>query len=221
MTSAAREVATSMLEFGVKDPGLMHHVILLLPQVGLGEKALALQELLQSPELKARLLERVADRAVLHPEEIPASLPELRETVGPVRLAFAALDSDNDVQALELLQPIPRSSPMADWRYFVRGLVAFRQKDLDQANANWQRLDPERAARKITLALLSMSDRGMADGQHNTLKALELSAFGEPVLETARGVSPPWKQMTGSACCKSPEHSKRASIGSIHVILND
>jgi len=183
MVSAGREVALSMLEFGVKDQGLMQEVVLLLPQVGLADKALALQEQLHSPEGKARLLIKLADRAVLHPEETLASLQELHDAASPVRLALAALDSNNDAQALELLQPIPRSSPMADWRYFVRGLAAFRHNDLEQAKANWERLDPQRAARKIAVALLSVSDQKLGGERHDHLKALESCAFGEPVLE--------------------------------------
>lgn len=183
MVSAGREVATSMLEFGVRDPELLREVVHLLPQLGMVDKALALQEQLQAPESKAELWLKLADRSVLHPEDVRVSIPELHEAASPVRLALAALESGNEIQALELLQPIPRSSPMADWRYFVRGLIAFRKNDLDQAKANWDRLEPQRAARKISRALLSLSDERLSVESTRHLKALELGTYGEAVLD--------------------------------------
>jgi len=185
MHSAGKEVASSLLEFGVKDPALLQQVVLLLPEVGLADKALSLQSQSPSPssEVQDQLLLKLADRAVLHPEETPASLPELREAAGRVRSALAALDSDNETHALDFLQPIPRSSPLADWRYFVRGLIAFRKQDSEQAKSNWDRLDQQRAARKIAQTLLASSGQQGRDDQQGQLKALELQAFGEAVLD--------------------------------------
>jgi len=185
MFSAGKEVALSLLEFGVKDPALLQQVVLLLPEVGLADKALALQAQSPSPssDVQDQLLLKLADRAVLHPEETPASLPGVREAAGRVRSALTALDSDNETQALEFLQPIPRSSPLADWRFFVRGLIAFRKQDSEQAKSNWDRLDPQRAAHKIAQTLLASSDQKPHADQQKQLKALELQAFGEAVLD--------------------------------------
>ena len=180
MTSAGQEVAQSALEFGIKDPSLMRELILLLPQVGLADKALALQEQFGAPELRAELMLKLADRAVVHPESGAGMLPELHAAAEPVRQAFVALDANNDARALELLQAIPRSSPMADWRYFVRGLVAFRQNDREQATANWDRLNPQRAAQKIARALLAGEKPGAPREQ---LTVMERSVYGEPVLD--------------------------------------
>jgi hypothetical protein len=193
MPVTAQEVAQSALEFGVTDPGLLRELALLLPRVGLADRALAFQEQL-APELRAELLLALADRAVLHPQTAGAVPPEIREAAGTVRLALAALDEGNDARALEVLQPIPRSSPVADWRYFVRGLVAFRQHELEQAKANWQRLHPDRAARTIARALLpdaaektggeppASSPQTPGANQLGHLQALEPHVFGEPVL---------------------------------------
>ncbi|MBY0456106.1 MAG: hypothetical protein K2V38_02080, partial [Gemmataceae bacterium] len=180
MTSAGQEVAQSALEFGIKDLSLMRELILLLPKVGLADRALALQEQFGTPELRAELGLKLADRAVIHPESGPGAQPELHAAAEPVRQAFAALDAGNDVRAMELLQPIPRSSPMADWRYFVRGLVAFRQNDRVQATANWDRLNPQRAAQKIARALLASGEQGAAPREY--LRATEARVLGEPVL---------------------------------------
>src|SRR5207248_550328 len=88
-----------------------------------------------------------------------------------------------EIRALELLQTIPRSSPLADWRFFVRGLAAFRRNDLPQAQANWERLDPQRAAQKIAGALQSMVGSAGTKQRPGSLSILETKQFGEPVLE--------------------------------------
>ncbi len=181
MTSAAREVASNLLEFGVTDPKLTRELLLLLPDVGLGDKALALQASSPSPEMAAQLTGKLADRAVVHPED-PAT-PEMREAAAPIRSALAALDVGNEPLALELLQVVPRHSPMADWRYFIRGLCAFQRKDLDQARANWDRLDATRASRKIANVLLGSVGQPPDGIPRQRLHGLESAAFGEQVLD--------------------------------------
>ena len=183
MSESAREVAGSFLEFGVHDPELRQKLVLLLPQVGMTGQAVALQGAITSPEQQASLAVRVADRAVLHPEDAPAAFPELREEVAKVRGALAALESGNDAQAMESLQTIPRGSHLADWRLFVRGLAAFRRNDLEQAGASWSRLDLQRAAHKIADKLLPASGGQKNDNLHKHLTAFETSAFGEPLLD--------------------------------------
>jgi tetratricopeptide (TPR) repeat protein len=183
MSESAREVAGSFLEFGVTNSDLRQTLILLLPQVGMTDQALALQCAITSPELQASLAVKLADRAVLHPEDAPASMPELRAEVAKVRGALAALESGNDAQAMELLQSIPRGSHLADWRLFVRGLAAFRRSDPEQARASWSRLDPQRTAHKIADRLLPATSTEKHTSHHKHLTALETCAFGEPLLE--------------------------------------
>lgn len=183
MISAGREVALNLLEFGAQDAGVKQELALLLPQVGLADKAAACEKDILSPEVKSQLLGKIADQVVLHPEQAVGSLAELHEAASSVRAALAALESDNEAQALALLQPIPRGSPLADWRYFVRGLAAYRHADLEQANANWQRLDPQRASHKIAQTLLTISDQKSFGGQLAPIKKVEAQVFGEPILE--------------------------------------
>ncbi|CAN5127825.1 hypothetical protein BH10PLA2_BH10PLA2_24790 [soil metagenome] len=182
MLEAGKEVAASMLEFGVSNVDVLKELIPLLPALGMAEKAMSLQEKFASPELTASLSLKIADQAVLRPDSVPAGMTALREEATAVRSALAALDADDETRAMELLQAIPRSSPLADWRLFVRGLAAFRRKDVAQAQANWERLDQQRAAHKIARKLLGSVD-ATGKNQSAHLGALETQEFGEPVLE--------------------------------------
>ncbi|HUY88014.1 MAG TPA: hypothetical protein VMV10_04735 [Pirellulales bacterium] len=182
MPAAAAEVAERLLEFGVTDGSVVEGLALLLPQIGLAAKAVALGEQCDSPEVRARLTLKLADRAVLHPGE---ARPELREGGLQIRAAFAALDAGEEARASELLQAIPRSSPFADWRYFVRGWAAYGRGDSEQAAANWDRLEPSRAAHGIAARLRrTEAAPGLAGAaaKEADLSLLEAAAFGEPVL---------------------------------------
>jgi len=85
MVESAREVSGNLLEFGVTNPATLQDLVLLLPQVGMADKAVTLQGAVTSPEAQASLAAKLADRAVLHPEDAPASKPELRDEAGKVR----------------------------------------------------------------------------------------------------------------------------------------
>jgi tetratricopeptide (TPR) repeat protein len=192
MPAAAAEVAKSFLDFGVSEPAAVGELAALLPRLGLMDEARRLGARLQAPEAQAALSVSFADLAVLHPDQTPASLADVRQGAARIRSALAALDEEQQERAIELLKDIPRNSPWADWRYFVRGLAAFRRGDREQAFANWERLDPQRAAQRIATALMALpADRvpGVAPGvvdRHDLSKVdlsrLEIAAFGEPVL---------------------------------------
>ncbi len=82
-------------------------------------------------------------------------LPEvLAPQVSSVCQALVALEGGHDSQAAELLQSIPRQSPVSDWRWFVRGLTAFYRQDAEATRANWTRLDAARLAHRIASPLL-------------------------------------------------------------------
>ncbi len=57
-------------------------------------------------------------------------------------------------QALESLKVISRSSPLSDWRLFIRGLIAFYHRDSENARQNWVRLDRARRPARIAATLL-------------------------------------------------------------------
>ncbi len=183
MAEAAREVASSFFEFGVTSADVLQSLIPLLPTIGLVDKALNLQGQLKSPEAQAILALLIADRAVIRPQDTPPEMEELRQGASMIRAALAALDANEESHAMEALQAIPRSSPMADWRYFVRGLAAHRRQDMEQAQANWDRLDARRAPHKIAKTLQSMSNPTNSSAPPKSLAFFETREFGEPVLE--------------------------------------
>ncbi|HUY34822.1 MAG TPA: hypothetical protein VMV69_18900 [Pirellulales bacterium] len=187
-----KEVARSFLEFGVTDAGLLPEFLSVLPQVGLAGAAVSLASRLDSPEAQAELTVKLADLAVSHPDQTPSSRAELREGAQRIRAALTAVAEGNHAQASELLKDIARSSPWADWRYFVRGLAAMRRGvseqigvseqggESEQALANWERLDPRRSAHRIAETLR----RAAAGVQvaNADLSTLEASVFGESLL---------------------------------------
>ncbi|OYV93961.1 MAG: hypothetical protein B7Z73_03090, partial [Planctomycetia bacterium 21-64-5] len=189
MPTAAAEVARHFVEFGVSEPPILSELITLLPQVGMMDEARRLAAALPdiAPEAQAALSVSLADRAVLHPEQTPPSMADVRQGAERIRQALAALDEQNEDRAVELLKDIARSSPWADWRVFVRGLAAFRRGDREQAFANWDRLDGERSAHRIAACLRATWTDSPTAEQGKSLSAtdfsrLETAVFGEPVL---------------------------------------
>lgn len=185
MPTAAQEVAQHLLDFGITDPALVEEAARLFLALGLLQGALALQGRLDSPEARERLALQAADLAVLHPERALQSPPEVRQGAQPVRAALEALQAGDEAKALDALRDVARSSPFSDWKLFVRGLAAFSRREAEEVRANWDRLDPRRAASRIARSLLALN--GLApDGPSQAgikLDALERRVLGVPVLD--------------------------------------
>lgn len=179
MAASAREVAGHLLEFGVTDPTLVADTAALLVSLGMIRESLQLQGRLDSPESKERLFRQAADQAVLHPERSGDHSPELRTAAGQVRAALEALAAGDEAGMVERLRDIPRSSPLADWKLFARGLAAFYRGARDEASVAWDRLDPDRASARIARVLLGRAD---AAKQPKIPLALEKQVLGTPVL---------------------------------------
>ena len=193
MREGATQVAGNLLDFGVTDAAILAEFAPILPELGLGHKTATLAARIESPEARWKLTVNAADQAVLHPDKIGPHQNDLRAGVLAVRGALAALDARDEPLASDQLRDIPRSSPFADWRLFVRGLAALRRGEAAQVTANWDRLDPDRAAHKIARFLrpAELGSNGTSpptDGQQSSSRssnvnwpALETKAFGEPV----------------------------------------
>jgi len=148
------------------------------------------QRLDADPELKAKLVVRAADSAVLHLSDAKNAAPEIRHGAALVLAALDQLDAGMESESLELLKDISRQSPFADWRLFVRGLAAYHRHDQVNTDANWSRLDSDRVPARLARLLKAIresdteapSDPNLA----NALAALEAALWGAPLLTDFR-----------------------------------
>ena len=188
MPTSAVEVAHHLLDFGVTDPSLPAELVPLLLAIGMSGPAMAMGERLESPEARASLILTASDQAVLNPDRAPASLPEIRAGSLLVRGALKALDAGDEAGAIDCLREVARSSPFADWRYFVRGLAAMRRGDAEGVAANWDKLDSRRAAFRIARSLRASIGVATDAAGDATLSVLEIAVFGEPILDRLKQV---------------------------------
>lgn len=189
LVSSAVEVAQHLLEFGVTDTKLREELPPFLVKVGLAKDAFRVlgQTDPDAAPAQNRLLLLAADQAVLHPERVQSPSPELGQEAAKVRQAIESLYTADEATALGLVRDISRISPLADWKLLVRGLAAFYRGDDEETQANWSRLDQERAAIKIARQLQKLRD-GQPDqaGDASTLQKLENLVFQEPILARLR-----------------------------------
>jgi hypothetical protein len=185
MRSSAVEVAQHLLDFGVTGADSPQELVRLLAGLGFEKAALSIQDRLGGPELKEQVTQAVADQLVIHPERGASASPELARDAGLVRKALESLQSGDEAGALGMLRDLPRSSPLSEWKFFLRGLAAFERGDDGETRANWDRLDSGRAAAAIAGRLRRMSADAAGPSATN-LEAAEKLAFGEPILERLR-----------------------------------
>ena len=93
-------------------------------------------------------------------------MPGISRGAQSVRRALEAIEAGREAEAVAAMQDIPRGSPFADWRYFVRGLAAFYREDAAETRANFDRLDPGRFAARIAAAIdaLAVSTEAVGNG---------------------------------------------------------
>lgn len=188
----AQDILQELLTLPVVEPEVRKELPELLSHLGMLDRYPEYRQRLEAdPELQARLVTRAADLAVLNLNNAKTAAPEIRHGAALVIAALDKLDAGQDTDALELLKDISRQSPFADWRLFVRGLIAYYRKDQETAQANWSRLDAERIPGRLTQLLnairqtdleLTPSDPNLA----NTIGALEAALWGAPLLSDLR-----------------------------------
>ena len=113
-------------------------------------------------EADPAVLARAADRAVADPASAPASLAGIREGAAMVSAALDALYAGDEGAALAALGEVPRNSPFAEWKLFVRGLAAYYRHDDEAMRANWDRLAPDRFAARLAAPLRRLADPAWA-----------------------------------------------------------
>jgi tetratricopeptide (TPR) repeat protein len=190
MPASAVEVSRHLLDFGVTDAKLVEDFSPLLVKLGLAQDAFRIQGRLESPQSQSRLVLLVADQAVLHPERSQPSSPEVGREATLVRQALEALYAGDEATALGLVRDIARSSPMSEWKLLVRGLAAFYRGDHGETQANWNRLDPERAPLRIARHLQNLQQgQSEKDAGGPDFAELEGLVYGERILPRLRELS--------------------------------
>jgi hypothetical protein len=180
MRESAVEVAGHLLEFGVTGSDAPEELVRLLLSLGFEKQAFGIQERLGAPEMTSQLSAMAADQLVIHPDRA-AGGSELARDAQRVRQALEALQAGDEAGALERLRDLARSSPLSEWKFFVRGLAAFYRGEAAETQANWDRLEPQRMACAIAQRLRRLAGAGSGADPKN-LEGMEKLIFGEPVL---------------------------------------
>jgi tetratricopeptide (TPR) repeat protein len=141
-------VLKQLVEFRPTTPEVCEQIPRLRASLGMdgdqGTKLLA-----EDPTFLAGL----ADELVLDFNRTMPAHPELMSLAQKIRQALVAVEKQDDEAAIALMKDIPRQSPLSEWKLFVRGLIAFYQRDGGRTDENWRRLDPSRPAWRIARAL--------------------------------------------------------------------
>lgn len=163
---------------------------------GVPVSAVAIAQGTNAWELKPKALadEPVHDVAVFarsSRDQLPA---EQQVQATAVAEALELLRQGADAQALESLKDIPRASPFADWRLFVRGLAACYAGDISAARSAWERLDPARRPARIAAVLLKVeADTPLfAEGRQPPAKSIAAARQlrrREHILAAARSIA--------------------------------
>lgn len=182
----AKNALNELTELGVSSPEVQAQLPRLRILLGLTDGPATVDPTAlwnENPELLVELV----DRGVLQPRQISAKYADLRRDCERVREALAAVEQGQDQTALELLNDISRRSPHADWRLFVRGLIAFYAGDIERARANWDRLDARRSAFRISRTLLIHAGHLSADQAafdvESGLRRLRYAVEADPALD--------------------------------------
>lgn len=152
LTEDCRRIVRELLELGVTEPAVQSAMPSLLLSVGLFD-CLAQGQSSLTEEARRRIRLQAADQAVIRPENTPKSMTDLLGDAKRIRAALEAVERGDDAAAIAHLKEIARQSLLADWKYFVRGLIAYYRHDRTDMLANWDRLEADRAAAKIAAPL--------------------------------------------------------------------
>lgn len=178
----ARRILQELLDLGVTEPSVEAGLPDLLLAVGMLDRLPQGHDALAG-EVRERLTIKAADQAVLRPKDTPAGMPEIRDDALKVRAALTAVEQGDESVALAHLQDVSRRSPFAEWKYFVRGLIAYYGHDKSDMLANWDRLDPDRAAAGIAAALRVMA--GVAQTTKDSRVRAKVGRLGKQVADQA------------------------------------
>jgi len=99
--------------------------------------------------------ERPEDMAVYDDGVLETLTPELSDQVKAIREALELACDGRGEEALQRVSGIARSSPLSDWRLFLRGLVAWLADDPSSASDAWKRLDSQRRPGRMAIVMIN------------------------------------------------------------------
>lgn len=148
--SQAKEVARELLELDVASDDIRAEMPRLFARLDMNDRLPdQLKNDVDSPEMQVVFV----DQYLLHSQIVKEFRDDYRQQADLVRNAFELIENREDQQASDALKTIPFSSPLADWRLFLRGLVDHYGKRFEDRDAAWKRLNPARPAAKIAACL--------------------------------------------------------------------
>ena len=213
LEAESRASTQELLDFGVTVPEVRQQLPDLLVRVGLFDRYAAklhghngASGAAAAPEITPELLAKAADQAVLNPARCPPRCP--RSPAGRPGSArrLDALCAGDEAAATAALADVPRNSPFADWRYFVRGLAAYYRHDDEQMRANWDRLTASRQAAGIAAPLRRLAEppSGVSQGNEpfdRAVRLLEVAVWGEKVTAYLEEMDAKWRKTIGTPSC--------------------
>lgn len=106
--------------------------------------------------------EQIEDVAVFDDQVLTELSPELQSEAKLIRSSLLdAGDSFFDL-ALQRLTEIPRKSPYAQWRLFIRGYVHWLRDEHEEASEVWARMEDHRRPKRIAIALVASARKELA-----------------------------------------------------------
>jgi len=132
----------------------------------------------------AALMTELIDEAIVDSQRAQPRDPAMAAQVALVRQALVQVEQGADAAAIELLKDIPRTSPLSDWRLFIRGLSAFYLRDAERCADNWRRLDAKRPAWHIAQTL-----RAAAGELADTETTASVAACRQKLMRTQQGAA--------------------------------
>lgn len=189
LMAEARSTFEELLGLGITEPKVWEEASAVAIPLGLLGQLMRHQAPAGAP-VDARVLADLASAAVMHPGNAVQGGPAMAKDAAAVRRALDQVAAGDGEAALAGLSYIPRNSPFADWRLFVRGLAAYYRQDEHEAQASWGRLDPARLPAKIARILQALREWLSSDSlaletlgpAYSALLEVEKVAFGEPML---------------------------------------
>lgn len=184
LTPQAIDILQELLALPLQDIAVRNATPELLHKLGILERYPQYRASLEAnPELQSKLTRQAVDNCVVQSQELQSVPHDVRETAARVRQAWEFVTAGSETEGLELLQDIPRLSPFADWRLFIRGLAAFYRNDAESQTANWGRLAAQRIPSRLAKLLIVWREPRRADGldPRLSLDGLERAVWGAPL----------------------------------------